>query len=453
MVTGGWADPARLLQEELVTLAYQGVEVPGELRDRVMAVTPANEYDDAVVNVLWKELGALKPRADFPYVQPDELEEIRAARPKASFEMAPMPSEEELLDRFHGAWIGRCCGCALGKPVECQDGGWRWIKNCLQKHNDWPLKDYFSCAPAGDDATIRVCLDCCRENIKCMVGDDDVHYTLVGLTVMEEYGKDFQWQDIADVWDTHLPYNQICTAETQAILNWHLRKARCYVAPRDQNITAEFTRSHCNPYREWIGAQIRADFWAWAAAGDPERAAEYAWRDAHWTHCKNGIYGEMFVAALQAAAFRESDPHRLVRIGLSQIPENCRLAEEIRLTVKKCDELRDFDAYMEWHETHFAGMHAVHTVNNACIVAMALLLGNGDPDRSMCLAVSAGLDTDCNGATVGAILGILRGARDFGGRLAPQIHDTIEANMVGYQHESLTDLAKRTLAVWKKGQN
>ena len=161
---------------------------------------------------------------------------------------------------------------------------------------------------------------------------------------MEKKGADFRWDDIANCWNSHLPYNAICTAETQAILNYNMLHPRCSgYAP--SIATPEFTRRHNNPCRQWIGAQIRADFWGWCCAGNPERAAEFAWRDASWTHVANGIYGEMFIAALQAAAFVESDPERLIEIGLSEIPARCRLAAAVREGVAKAKELPDLPVH------------------------------------------------------------------------------------------------------------
>jgi hypothetical protein len=51
--------------------------------------------------------------------------------------------------------------------------------------------------------------------------------------------------------------------------------------------------------------EICADGLAYGAAGNPELAAELAWRDASFSHVKNGIYGKMYAAAMISAAFVE----------------------------------------------------------------------------------------------------------------------------------------------------
>ena len=85
-------------------------------------------------------------------------------------------------------------------------------------------------------------------------------------------------------------------------------------------IAPPHSATHRNPYREWIGAQIRGDFFGYAMPGRPGRAAELAWRDACISHVRNGIYGEMWVAAMVAAAAVTDDPRAVVAEGLAQVP-------------------------------------------------------------------------------------------------------------------------------------
>ena len=61
-------------------------------------------------------------------------------------------------------------------------------------------------------------------------------------------------------------------------------------------------RDSCNPYRETLGARIRADVFGYAAPGNPEKAASMAYREATLTNAKNGLYGAMFTAAMLACA-------------------------------------------------------------------------------------------------------------------------------------------------------
>jgi ADP-ribosylglycohydrolase len=451
----GWTSPYNLLHEEFIQRRDEGCVVPDRLRQAYAELHPQKDaWNLAAIDPIYDALMALEQDAALAAREPNELAEIRALRPEGPRDLRWKPSDEEALDRFHGAWTGRAVGCALGKPVEgmgmSRDAqhrldGRKNIRRYLEARGDWPLRDYFSGRDAGDGLRIG-CEKSQRERIAFMEADDDIHYSLTGLAVVEERGPGFTWDDVGRYWLAHIPPAHICTAETQAVTNLQMRSCRGH----DPACTAAFTRRFRNPYREWIGAQIRADGFAWVCAGKPELAAEFAWRDAHWTHERNGIYGEMMFAAMQAAAFVERDPRRLVEIGLSEIPRDCRLARWTRECLGWVEQEKDFEACMARVEAALPDMHVVHTINNALVCVLALFYGSFDTTRTTTIAVMCGLDTDCNGATVGSIVGAAAGKRRFGGELAAKLNDTIKPCMVGFEQVTMSELASRTLVQWKR---
>jgi ADP-ribosylglycohydrolase len=454
----GWTTPLNLLNEELTQRADEGCVIPAALRQKIAELHPEKDtWNYAAVEPLYDALVQLAEDPVLAEREPNELAAIRALRPAGPRDLHWKPDASELHDRLHGAWTGRATGCALGKPVEGMGMGLRQgiscgrgdIKRYLEQRGDWPLRDFFSGRDVGDGMKI-CCEPSMRENIAYMEPDDDIHYSLIGLGVIEQYGPDFKWYDIARYWLAHLPYEAICTAETQAILNYMNRSARCWFPGGLGVATPSFTRRHRNPYREWIGAQIRADGWAFCCAGKPELAAEFAYRDASWTHERNGIYGEMLFAAIQAAAFVEADPLRLVEIGLSEIPQDCRLAVDVRWLVERLPGCKDWESCMDLVDARYLKMSGVHTINNALICIMALFYGRMDTVESTTISVMAGLDTDCNGATVGSIVGASAGKSRFKNDLAGRLNDTIKPNLIDFQVVTMTELAHRTARQWHR---
>ena len=450
MIFTGWTNPLALLRLELIQRDYEGHPVPEDLKAQVAALDREKDaMNFEAVDTLYQALDRLPEDPNFAYVQPNDLEGIRKERPDGPRQLGGL-AETDLLDRFHGAWTGRAVGCALGKPVEGMGimgrqgmRGRQAIRTYLENRQHWPLDYYFSGVDAGDGLQIGCPLSH-RENIAFMEPDDDIHYTLVALRVLENYGPGFKWRDVANVWNRSLPYSAICTAEAQAIMNYN--NAVPKTAPSDW-VTPEYTSINRNPYREWIGAQIRADGWGYACAGNPELAAEFAFRDACWTHRANGIYGEMMFAAIMAAAFVVDDPHELIDIGLSEIPRNCRLAEACRSALAQVPDCEDFHAYMDWVEAHYGDLSGVHTVNNALVVIGSMIFGQMDFHQSVCRSVEGGWDTDCNGATCGSIVGAASGSTALDSSLVAPLNDTIRPNVIGFQEISMTELAERTLKV------
>ena len=419
-----------LSNDELAQRREEGCEL-GDLPQRLKTLADSGA-DQQQLAELTEELAALNPRADFPYHEPSDLASTKQARPDGPRQMKLSLTQDQLLDREQGAWLGRSAGCLLGKPVE----GWRkaMIESYLEFAGDYPLGDYIRWAEGAPESERmkphrRSFL---RGSITFMARDDDMDYPILGLHTIEAHGPDFTAQHVADEWLARLPYHMVYTAERNAY-----RNLVNGLAPPE-------SAHYINPHREWIGAQIRADIWGWTSPGRPEQAAERAFRDASVSHVKNGIYGEMFMAALIAAAFATDDLEQAIRIGLSEIPARCRLAEAVE------DVLTWRAQHSDWREAwdrvneKYGHYHGVHTINNACVVLLALLYGEGDFTRTIGIAVMGGWDTDCNGATAGSIAGIILGAKRVPPKWIDPLHDRIESSVLGYSQCKLSELALRT---------
>jgi ADP-ribosylglycohydrolase len=269
-----------------------------------------------------------------------------------------------------------------------------------------------------------------------MPEDDDTNYTTLGLAIMKKYGRRFTPENVAEAWLTEMPILHTFTAERVAYRNLCLL------------IQPPASASYRNVHREWIGAQIRGDFWGYSCPGDPELAAEYAWRDASVSHVKNGIYGEMWAAAMIAHAFTTDDIEEIITAGLAQVPAKSRLAYDVAEMMKWHKEGVKYDdavarIHKLWDENRLHDW--CHTLSNARIVALALLWGGGDFGDSICKAVQPGFDTDCNGATVGSILGAAHGAGKVPKKWTEIFNDSLETGISGYHRVSVKEMAEETL--------
>ena len=432
------------LETELEQLADEGREVR-RLRPafkRLMARDLDNDLAlQPQAEALLDEAQQLPMVRAYAHREPSDLAGIRKERPAGPRRLNVKLGREALLDRVQGAWFGRCAGCLLGKPVE----GWRSPRmwGYLKDLDRYPLNDYFrGRVPKAIARTYEVHPGrAWIETATCMPEDDDTNYTTIGLAVIKRHGIGFTPEHMASFWMSEVPLLHTCTAERVAYRNF----ARLIAPPA--------SASHRNPYREWIGAQIRADFFGYVALGNPERAAELAWRDACISHVKNGIYGEMWVAAMLAAAVATDDVKEVIRLGLSEVPRTSRLTAAIRDVIAWPEEGVGYveaiaRIHRRWDETR--GHHWCHTISNAQIVAMGLLWSEGDYSKAICRAVQACFDTDCNGATVGSVMGMLLGRKGLPERWLRPMRGTLETGVAGYNRVKIADLAAEGFELYWK---
>ncbi len=323
-------------------------------------------------------------------------------------------------------------GACLDKPVE----GWNEenIRKYLEAANEYPMRNYVPRLENPPEGTKPPNAGQARGEWDHALIDDDTNYTVLALKIMEEKGPGFTTADVGQAWHNNLPYYAVCTAERQAYLNFA------------NGLPLSQVPLYLNPYREWIGAQIRADFWGYCAPGNPELAAEFAFRDAALSHVKNGIYGEMFCAAAISASLVTDDIYEIINAGYNEIPQHSRLAETVRDCLKwrkECDSWQE--AFQKMLNTYYGKYNWVHTNNNLAIVLIALLYGWPDFEKVITISVMQGMDTDCNGATAGSIIGGALGANALPEKWIEPIGGKLETSVIGFPLPEIDELVERTI--------
>ncbi|MCI0157094.1 ADP-ribosylglycohydrolase family protein [Leifsonia shinshuensis] len=443
-----WAQPEDLVPHELVQSRAEGRDVEAiadEWSAAGGATTPprggasperAPEQLRVLARVLLDRLDAL-PGAR---VSPQSWEGVLELLP-APVQLAPPGAD--LDDRIHGAWLGRSAACLLGKPVEKipREG----IEALLRSTGRWPLTDYFT-ANGLDPEVARVWPwnkasgpTSLVENIDGMPEDDDLNYPILNLELLETRGRDFTTDDVAQLWLTNLPAGRVFTAERIAYRN--------LLDGNDPVACAQIR----NPFREWIGALIRGDVFGWVNPGDVREAARMAWVDARLSHTGNGVWGELWSAALTSAALVSQTVDEVLDASLSVVPADSDLARAVVRGVAIGRAGLPLEEELDQLHRDFGGLHWVHTVNNAAVIAYALAKSGGDFDIAAPAAVLPGWDTDSAGATVGSVIGALRGRAGIADRWTAPLRNRIATSLPGMNGVAIDALAARTSALVPHG--
>ncbi len=274
---------------------------------------------------------------------------------------------EVLRDKIHACWIGKNIGGTMGTPYEGQ-----------RQIND--IKGFST--PEG-----------------VVLPNDDLDLQLVWLAAMEAYGPyALNAKILGEYWINYIPpqWNEygICKNNMAA------------------GLLPPMSGEYRNTWKHSNGAWIRTEVWACMAPAAPDAAIRYAREDACVDHgAGEGTFAAIFVAAMESAAFVIDDIRTLINIGLSKIPENCRVAQSIKLL------LNCYDNGVDWKDARniivedSADLGWFEAPANVAFTMLGMLYGEGDFKRSMILAINCGDDTDCTGATLGALFGIMYGSK------------------------------------------
>ena len=303
----------------------------------------------------------------------------------------------DMEKRITAAWQGRISGCLLGKPVEglSMREGYEKLNAFLNEAQSFPLRDYIN--SVEHDYIRGINKKCMKGKIEKAEIDDDITYTVLCLMMLERYGLELKSEDVARTWLNMLPAGATFTAEREAYLNI-LKYADMefqFGGPKK----FEITDINDNKFNDWIGAQIRIDLYGWVLPGKPGLASGLARQDAMLSHRRNGVECSAFIAALGALIPMHENKLSAVEAALEYIDKSTETLEAVQLGIDNMN--KDFLPILEKYQD----MSPVHSLNNLALVVWAFLSFE-DYDSAVGEAVTAGWDTDCNGATVGGLMGL-----------------------------------------------
>ncbi|MEV5967078.1 ADP-ribosylglycohydrolase family protein [Kribbella sp. NPDC051952] len=426
-----WVQPEDLLPHQLVQSRSEGVDVT-DVQARWLT---AGGTTDAPASGASDQPAPPKLRA----LAGELLDELdRRTAPWSEPAIPDLPSLGEPVDlegRTLNAWLGRAAGNLLGKPVEKipREG----IREILDSSGQWPLRQYITAIGVPDEVQARWPWNrrskptSLREVIDGMPEDDDLNFAILALRMLEQHGSGLSTDDVAQAWLNDLPAGRVFTAERVAY-----RNLLDGVEPARAALVA-------NPFREWIGAQIRTDAYGWTHPGDRTAAARVALVDARLSHTGAGVDGALWVAAMSAAALVLDSPREVVLAGLEVVDPDGTIARAVRFGLGLADLTLD-DALDALH-AEYGDLHWVHAVNNTALTAYALTA----PDFGSAIgrAVMGGWDTDSVGATVGAVFGAVRGVP---AEWSTPLDDRVTTSLPGLDQIAITELARRTVEVARR---
>jgi ADP-ribosylglycohydrolase len=429
----------RLLYQVIADKEEQGHQTAG-LDDELAGLPDGLPDDYERLADFARRLAMLPLRADWPYVEPSDLAgiwgECDPDRPAGAIGTVDL---DDAAARVRAGFLGSVCGCVLGKPVEVM-ATLDELHDALSAIGEWPIRDYLP-ERLATDGLLRLHWswpECVRGRIRWVPPDDDINYTLLGMLVLEERGRQFTKDDVRRLWLDHLPGTWTWGPE-RTVLGRLVTASTGY---EQDDTDLETIADLLNPGEELCGALIRADAYGYACPGCPALAAQLAWQDASLTHRRTGVYGAMFIAAAIATAFVVTDPVQVFRVVLGFVPRRSRFHEIVADTIDLVAAADDWQqAYRAIHGRyghygHCRVYQEVGTVINTLRFA-------GDVGDGICMQVMQGNDTDSFGATAGALLGVHLGPGRLEERWLEPFRDTLHTRLAGFYETSLDAVADR----------
>ena len=318
-------------------------------------------------------------------------------------------------DKILGAWLGKSAGGIIGSKQENN-------KNMLHYSFENVFPDVF---PPNDDFDLQV---------------------LWLYEILEKKGVNFDSYDLAQ----EFCKRNICWANEYRVAINNIDRALW------PPLSGMFDNEYFNAS---MGCPIRSEVWALIAPANPRLAMRFAGMDGVIDHGNESVEGEKFLAGLEADAFAITDIRTLIERAMARIDSSTALYACIDSVLHLAESGLSYEEIRNELVRRFGSCDASYSVINLGFMMLALLLGKGDFEKTLLLAVNCGFDTDCTAATVGAVIGIIKGYNALPAIWRERIGSTFTAATVNVDQSRNTyaEVAELTamvgLQIWRDGLN
>lgn len=322
-------------------------------------------------------------------------------------------SVAEYRDRMTAGWIGQMAGVTWGAPTEF-------------KYADRII-------PAAEVPGWR------PEMINDAFGQDDLYVEMTFLRTLEQYGLGVSIRQ-AGLDFANSRYPLWCANAAGR------RNLRAGIAPPDSS------HPRFNSCPNDIDYQIEADYSGLIAPGLPQAAVDLGEKFGRLMNYGDGLYAGQFIGALYAEAFFERARVKLVETALRAIPAGSQYAEMVRdlvawyradphnweATWQRCQK-----KYREAPEYQKASNGGIDCKINGAYVLLGFLYGEGDPDRTIVIAMRCGQDSDCNPSSAAGVLFTMLGIAGVPGHFTRALNPTNVFQHTAYNFPQLLAVCEK----------
>jgi hypothetical protein len=325
--------------------------------------------------------------------------------------------EDELRNKIAGGWAGKMIGVSFGGPTEFKYNG---IIN--EDPIDWN-----------------------PESLRGSIIQDDLYVQMSFMMTMDEFGMDAPVEKFGEAF------------ANAGYMLWHAnRGARMNIW--NGIMPPESGHPDYNLHADDIDFQIEADYIGLMCPAMPQTSNEICDKIGHIINYGDGVYGGMFVSALYSAAYIEDDVKEVLHQSMKSLPPESQyyqiLDDVIEGYKRNPDDWKKTwkEIYEKWGEVDICCALSEFNIDaklNGAFIAMGLLYGEGDFEKTMEISTRCGADSDCNPSNCAGVMGIITGYDNIPSEWTRYI-DEIADSLFIHTNYSFNKAVDRTLYYAKK---